>query len=81
MVKAQKAIQAPTAFYHDIEIHWSKPYNHIIGHIVYYPLLLLVNMSNPRFAVIEIDNSNINTTNFQGNVIYLGTKIQMGEFN
>jgi len=82
LAEAQNALQALTVFYDDVETHWSGQDNRIIGHVVYSPPITFTKTEYTQdFAVIEIDNSKINASNFQGNVIDLGTKIQPGELN
>jgi hypothetical protein len=62
---------------------WKKQENRVLGHVVLSPPIGL-DVGEDGFtedwAVIEIDNSKVDLTNFVGNVIDLGTTIPMNKF-
>jgi hypothetical protein len=65
-------------------MHWVSPDKRVLGHIIYSPPIELgfgTRKYTQDFAVIDIDVSKIDATNFEGNVIDLGTRIQPTAFN
>ncbi|KAF9483416.1 hypothetical protein BDN70DRAFT_827708 [Pholiota conissans] len=64
----------------DIATHWDTPESRVIGHVVLSPPMGVGGSNDSRsdgytedWAVIEIDASKVNATNFVGNTIYLGS--------
>jgi hypothetical protein len=80
---ARKAIKALEKFHVDISRDWKKVENRILGHVVLSPPIGL-GIGEEGFtedwAVIEIDDSKVDLTNFVGNVIDLGTTIPVEKF-
>jgi len=81
--EARKAIEALEKFHMDISKDWKKQENRILGYVVLSPPIGL-GVGEEGFtedwAVIKVDNSKIDSTNFVGNVIDLGTTIPIDEF-
>jgi hypothetical protein len=78
LAKEKEALEALNTFYQDVSTHWASPDQRMLGHIIYSPPIKLgfgTEQYTQDFAVIEIDLSKIDATNFEGNVIDLGTKI------
>ena len=81
MEKERKAIGALEKFHADVCKDWKKQENRILGHIVISPPLDVGEEGFAEdWAVIKIDDSKIDLTNFVGNVIDLGTTISVGNF-
>jgi hypothetical protein len=82
--KARKAIEALDVLYRDILTHWTTPDSRILGHIILSPLISVGVGSSGSYtedwAVIEINTSKVDTSNFCGNAIDLGTRIPVPEF-
>ncbi|KAG8774655.1 hypothetical protein FRC12_001884, partial [Ceratobasidium sp. 428] len=80
---ARKAIIALNKLLDDITRDWATPADRTIGHIVFSPRLDF-GVGPDRYiedwAVVEIDRSRIDNTNFIGNCIDLGTSIAVEEF-
>ena len=76
--EAESAMKELEKFLVEAKEDWKDPKNRIIGHIVLSPPLLH-NAANggltQDFAVVEIDPTKINATNFIGNAIDLGTEM------
>jgi hypothetical protein len=80
---AKKAINRLGAFYKEVVSKWANPAERILGHVVLAPPLEFSVSSlgfTQDFAVIEIDPSKINASNFYGNVIDLGTEMNPTDF-
>ena len=82
LAEARKAIGALEAFRVDSRA-WKKQENRVLGHVILSPPIG-VDVGEDGFtedwAVIEIDNSKVDSTNFVGNVIDLGTTIPINKF-
>ncbi|KAI5116737.1 hypothetical protein M0805_001379 [Coniferiporia weirii] len=79
LAKVKRAIEALNTFYEDVSTHWASPDKRVLGHVIYSPPIELgfgTEKYTQDFAVIDIDLSKIDATNFEGNVIDLGTKIE-----
>ena len=78
--KAEKVIKEHKQFLVEAKEAWNDPKSRIIGHVVLSPPLLH-GVGNggftQDFAVVEIDPTKIDTTNFIGNAIDLGTDMDM----
>ncbi|EJD02802.1 uncharacterized protein FOMMEDRAFT_167951 [Fomitiporia mediterranea MF3/22] len=74
--KMKKAKEALNAFYQDVSTQWNTPESRILGHVILSPPID-VGVSSECYtedwAVIEIDPSKIDKSNFNGNAIYLGS--------
>ena len=81
--EARKAIGALEKFHADVSKDWKTQENRILGYVVLSPPIGL-GVGEEGFtedwAVIEIDDSKVDSTNFVGNVIDLGTTIPIDEF-
>lgn len=80
---AKKAIDRLNTFHREVVSRWSNPAERILGHVVLAPPLEF-GVGPLGFtqdiAVVEIDPSKINPSNFRGNVIDLGTEIDSVDF-
>jgi hypothetical protein len=80
--EARKAIGVLEKFLADVSSDWKKQENRVLGHVVLSPPIGL-GVGEEGFtedwAVIEIDGSKVDSTNFVGNVIDLGTTIAIDE--
>ncbi|TFY68395.1 hypothetical protein EVG20_g3582 [Dentipellis fragilis] len=82
---ARKAIEDFNALSQDISAHWTTPESRTLGHVVLSPPISFgVGSSSEGYtedwAVVEIDASKIDASNFDGNAIDLGTRVGIGEF-
>ena len=81
--EAKKAIGALEKFHADISKGWRKRENRILGYVVLSPPIGL-GVGEEGFtedwALIKVDDSKVDVTNFVGNVIGLGTTIPIDEF-
>ncbi|KAL5480626.1 hypothetical protein ACEPAI_1897 [Sanghuangporus weigelae] len=84
LAEVKEAMEALNIFYEDVSTRWASPDKRVLGHVIYSPPIELgfgTEQCTQDFAVIEIDLSKIDATNFkEGNVIDPGTKIQPGVF-
>ncbi|KAG8947964.1 hypothetical protein FRC04_010161 [Tulasnella sp. 424] len=83
--KARKAVDGLETFYQDVSTLWATPESRILGHVVLSPPINVGVGSTSEgytedWAVIEIDDSKVDATNFNGNAIDLGTRIPIPEF-
>jgi hypothetical protein len=81
--EVRKAIGALEKFHADISKDWKKQENRILGYVFLSPPIgqgVGEEEFTEDWAVIEIDNSKVDSTNFVGNVIDLGTTIPIDEF-
>jgi len=82
LAKAKRAMEDLNTFYEDVSTRWASPEKRVLGHIIYSPPIQLgfgTEQCTQDFAIIDIDRSKIDATNFKGNVIDLGTKIPIYE--
>ena len=81
--KEKKAIPVLKKFLPDATRDWKERKNRVIGHVSLSPPIGL-NVGDDGFtedwAVIEIDPSKIDSTNFIGNVVDLGIKVPVYDF-
>ena len=76
--RAEKAIPQLELFLADIKNDWEHPKKRIIGHVILSPPLILSvgkDHFTQDFAVIEVDTTTIDASNFVGNIIDLGTEM------
>ncbi|KXN82875.1 hypothetical protein AN958_02086 [Leucoagaricus sp. SymC.cos] len=81
--EAKKAIVALNKLLHNVTRDWDSPADCTIGHVVLSPRLgfsVGVDQYTEDWAVIEIDRTRIDNTNFVANCIDLGTSIPISEF-
>ncbi|KAG8984547.1 hypothetical protein FRB90_005244, partial [Tulasnella sp. 427] len=79
----EKAIKRLEEFLADVRRDWEDPKQRIIGHVVLSPPLILSAGNDgftQDFAVIQVDTTKIDATNFIGNAIDLGTEIPVPTF-
>ncbi|KAI6006447.1 hypothetical protein EDC04DRAFT_3123797 [Pisolithus marmoratus] len=81
LVKAKEAMKQLKTFYKEVSTHWTTSENRVLGHVILSPP---INVGSEGYtedwAVIEIDASKIDASNFAGNAIDLGTRISVPEF-
>ncbi|KAJ6580227.1 hypothetical protein B0H10DRAFT_2235420 [Mycena sp. CBHHK59/15] len=83
--EAREAKEKLNTLYQDVSTHWATPESRILGHVILSPPINVgVGSSSEGYtedwAVIEIDASKVNASNFKGNAIDLGTRIPADEF-
>ena len=80
--EANDEMEPLRAFYEEVSTHWATPESRILGHVI-LSLPFNTNVGSQGYtedwAVIEVDRSKIDSSNFQGNVIDLGTRIPAKE--
>ncbi len=82
---AKEAVEELNAFHQTVLTYWATPESRILGHVILSPPIN-VNVGNSSegytedWAVIEIDASKVNMSNFNGNAIDLGTHISATDF-
>jgi hypothetical protein len=82
--KERKAVERLNAFHQDVLKDWATSENRILGHVIFSPPINIgvgTEQYTEDFAIIEIDGSKIDASNFKGNVIDLGTQIPIGDFH
>ena len=83
LAEVKEAMEALNLFYQEVSRRWANREERVLGHVIYVPPIRLgfgVDQHTQGLAVINIDLSKIDATNFEGNVIDLGTRIQPDEF-
>ncbi len=81
--KVRKGMEKLKTFYQDVSTHWATSESRILGHVILSPPIRVGSSSEnytEDWAVIEIDASKVNASNFNGNAIDLGARIPVGEF-
>ncbi|KAH8111889.1 hypothetical protein DFH11DRAFT_1512491 [Phellopilus nigrolimitatus] len=83
--KAQNMMEKVKTFHQYMSTHWAAPESRVLGHVVLSPPISVGSSSKGEgytedWAVIEIDASKIDASNFSGNVIDLGTRIPLDKF-
>ena len=69
------------AFYHDVSKHWAPKESRILGHVILAPPINNGKGYNEDWAIIEIDSSKVNASNFDRNSFDLGTHIPFYKFS
>ncbi|KAL6303779.1 hypothetical protein BKA93DRAFT_898944 [Sparassis latifolia] len=82
---AREAMEELNTFYQDVSTHWATPESRVLGHVILSPPINVgVGSSSEGYtedwAVIEIDASKVDASNFNGNAIDLGSRIPADEF-
>jgi hypothetical protein len=80
--EAKKAIETLEKFHAEVSKDWKKRENRVLGYVLLSPPIGLgvgKNGFTEDWAVIEVDDSKVDATNFVGNVIDLGTTIPVDE--
>jgi len=83
---AEYAVGKLYSFYNDVKKNWATTASRVVGHVVFSPPFRLgAGTTKERYtedyAIIEVDDDKIERTDFNGNVIDLGTEIPFWEFN
>ncbi|KAJ6616363.1 hypothetical protein B0H10DRAFT_2176659 [Mycena sp. CBHHK59/15] len=83
--EAREAKEKLNTLYQDVSTHWATPESRVLGHVILSPPINIgVGGSSEGYtedwAVIEIDASKVDASNFKGNAIDLGTRIPADEF-
>ncbi|KAI0255840.1 hypothetical protein BJV78DRAFT_1273361 [Lactifluus subvellereus] len=76
--EANEAIGALDSLYQDVSTRWATPKSRVLGHVILYPHINVGIGSEgytEDWAVIEIDASKVDPSNFGGNAVDLGTRI------
>jgi hypothetical protein len=80
--EAREAVEQLNSFYQDVSTRWATSESRVLGHVILSPP---INAGVGRegytedWAVIEVDPSKVNSNNFNGNAIDLGTSISADE--
>ncbi|CAA7262377.1 unnamed protein product [Cyclocybe aegerita] len=72
---AKRAIEELNAFYQNVATQWATPESRVLGHVVLSPPINAGEGYTEDWAIIEIDTSKVDASNFEGNAIDLGTRI------
>jgi hypothetical protein len=78
----REAMELLNTFYQDVSTRWATSESRVLGHVILSPPINVGVGSEgytEDWAIIEIDASKVNTSNFNGNV-NLGTHISVDEF-
>ena len=67
-------------FYQDVLKDWATQERRILGHVILAPPINSGNRYTEDWAIIEIDSSKVNASNFESNAIDLGTNIPPHKF-
>lgn len=78
--EAKKAIPKLNTFQQDVSTRWATSESRVLGHVILSPPIGVSEGYNEDWAVVEIDASKADASNFKGNAIDLGTRIPIGEF-
>ncbi|THV02724.1 hypothetical protein K435DRAFT_836237 [Dendrothele bispora CBS 962.96] len=81
--EAKEAVEELKTFYQDVSTQWATPESRVLGHVVLSPPIS-VNVGGEGYtedwAVIEVDASKVDSSNFSGNAIDLGNLISPDKF-
>ncbi len=80
--KAKEAIEMLNPFYQDVLTHWVTPESRVLGHVILRlsPPIRVSEGYSEDWAIIEVDTSKVDASNFNGNAIDLGMRIPFYEF-
>jgi hypothetical protein len=81
--EAKKAMEQLNSFYQDISTRWATSESRVLGHVILSPPIGVGIGSEgytEDWAVIEVDASKVDASNFNGNAIDLGTHLSASEF-
>ncbi|EIW76461.1 hypothetical protein CONPUDRAFT_63989, partial [Coniophora puteana RWD-64-598 SS2] len=75
--REREAMEKLHTFYQEVSAHWGTPESRVLGHVVLSPPINIGSSGGytEDWAVIEIDASKVDASNFEGNGIDLGTRI------
>ncbi|TFK63246.1 hypothetical protein BDN72DRAFT_964022 [Pluteus cervinus] len=82
--EAKEKAESFAAFSTELSTHWATEDSRILGHVVFSPPIAVgtsPNQYTQDIAIIDVDTSKINLSEFQGNAIHLGTKFSVGELS
>ncbi|KAE9397856.1 hypothetical protein BT96DRAFT_859655 [Gymnopus androsaceus JB14] len=82
--KLRRETEEHKTLYQDVLTHWATPESRVLGHVVLSPPIKRgagTEGYTQDWAVIEIDASKINATNFNGNAIDLGNRFSAAVFS
>ncbi|CAA7262387.1 unnamed protein product [Cyclocybe aegerita] len=77
LLAAKEAMEALNPFYQNVATQWATPDSRILGQVILSPPINAGEGYTEDWAVIEIDTSKIDASNFEGNAIDLGTRISI----
>ncbi|KAI5994865.1 hypothetical protein EDC04DRAFT_2505260, partial [Pisolithus marmoratus] len=84
LARAERAIEQLNILYRDVSTHWAASESRVIGHVILSPPIG-IDVGDEGYtedwAVIEIDASKVDATNFNGNAIDLCIQIPVKQFN
>ena len=80
--ETREAIEELNTFYQEVSTRWATPESRLLGHVILSPPICLGSSGGytEDWAIIEIDPSKVDASNFTGNAIDLGTRIPADEF-
>ncbi|KAF8957093.1 hypothetical protein BDZ97DRAFT_120014 [Flammula alnicola] len=81
--EAKDAIEELNTLYQNVSTHWATLESRVLGHVILSPPISVGSSSEgytEDWAIIEVDASKVDGSNFNGNAIDLGTRIPVGEF-
>jgi hypothetical protein len=81
--EAREAMEQLNTFFQGVSTHWVTSESRVLGHLILSPPINVGVGSEgytEDWAVIEIDTSKVDVSNFNGNAIDLGTHISADEF-
>jgi hypothetical protein len=82
--KAKNVMKTHPPYCQEVLGHWSTAEDRVLGHVLYAPPIGVgagADQHTEDFAIIELDPSKIDAQNFKGNVIDLGTKLTVVDFD
>lgn len=78
--RMRKAIEKLNTLYQEVSTHWANPESRILGHVILSPPVSCSEGYTEDWAVIEIDASKVDASNFSGDAIDLGTRVPRYKF-
>ncbi|THU82253.1 hypothetical protein K435DRAFT_844458 [Dendrothele bispora CBS 962.96] len=83
LTKTKRTVEELNVFYQDVSSQWATQESRVLGHVILSPPIN-VNVGTEGFtedwAVIEVDASKVDSSNFEGNFIDLGKDILSHQF-
>ena len=82
LARAKEAIEGHKTYYRDVLKNWGPAENRVLGYVLFAPSIEVTPEGHTEdFAIIALEPSKIDTRNFKGNVIDLGTQITPEDFS
>jgi hypothetical protein len=81
--EARVAMEDLNTFYKDVSSRWATPESRLLGHVILSPPISVGAGSEgytEDWAIIEVEPSKVDASNFDGNAIDLGTRIPVDKF-